>query len=64
MLPKLNICEKKRENNFGKLVTTKALVFAKGKKANPFFLRDLCQIYFVHETKRTFLKTSSSKRKC
>ena len=37
--------------------TTKFAVFAKGKKTSPFFLKDLCQIYSVQKTKRTFLKT-------
>ena len=53
---------KKGENNFGKL-HNKLFGFAKGKKTSTFFLKDLCQIYFVQKTKKTFLKTSCSKSK-
>ena len=53
---------KKKRKQFWKIsYTTKSSVFAKEKKTIPFFLKDLCQIYFVQKTKRTFLKTSCSK---
>ena len=56
---------KKREKQFWKTCyTAKSLVFAKGKKTSSFFIKDLCQIYFVQKTKRTFLKTSCWKSKC
>ena len=61
MLPKLNICEKKEKTIWTTCYTTKSSIFAKGKKTNLFFLEDLCQIYFLQKTKRTFLKTSCSK---
>jgi len=53
-LPKLNICEKRRKN-FGKLVTQQNLRFLpKEKKTSPFFLKDLCQIYFVQKNRKNF----------
>ena len=58
MLPKLNICEKKEKKIWKTCYTTNFSVFAKEKKTSPFFLKDLCQIYFVQKTKRIFLKTS------
>ena len=57
-MPKLNICEKKEKQFWKTCYTTNFSVFAKEKKTSPFFLKDLCQIYFVQKTKRTFLKTS------
>ena len=46
---------KKKRNNFGKLVTQQTFRFLpRKKKTSPFFLKDLCQIYFVQKTKRTF----------
>ena len=58
------ICEKKTKTIGTTSYTTKSSVFAKGKKTSLFFLKDLCQIYFVQKTKRTFLKTSCSKSQC
>ena len=58
------ICEKKTKTIGTTSYTTKSSVFAKGKKTSLFFQKDLCQIYFVQKTKRTFLKTSCSKSKC
>jgi len=40
------------------LLHNKLFDFCQGKKTSPFSLKDLCQIYFVQKTKRTFLKTS------
>ena len=64
MLPKLNICEKKEKQPWKTCYTTKSSVLAHGKKTSSFFLKVLCQIYFVQKTKRTFLKTSCWKSKC
>ena len=58
MLPKLNICEKKEKQFWKTCYTTNFSIFAKEKKTSPFSLKDLCKIYFVQKTKRTFLKTS------
>ena len=57
-MPKLNICEKKEKQFWKTCYTTNFSIFAKEKKTSPFSLKDLCKIYFVQKTKRTFLKTS------
>ena len=49
---------KKRETILENLLHNKLFDFCQGKKTSPFFLKDLCQIYFVQKTKRTFLKTA------
>ena len=49
---------KKRETILENLLHNKLFDFCQGKKTSPFSLKDLCQIYFVQKTKRTFLKTS------
>ena len=50
-LPKLNICEKQEKQFWKACYTTKSLVFSKGKKTSSFFVKDLCQIYFVQKKK-------------
>ena len=49
---------KKKKQFWKTCYTTNFSIFAKEKKTSPFSLKDLCKIYFVQKTKRTFLKTS------
>ena len=55
---------KKRETILENLLHNKIFGFCQRKKDKLFFLKDLCEIYFVQKTKRTFLKTSCWKSKC